>query len=108
MKDAGKHLWKRMARRQVGSHKKRDEEADEEEPEEEEEEEGEGDEIRQVVFIEGEEGVAIQFPKGLSQTETVGRGYTWRTVSVIATPKEALTQSASRDTEEEKAAASPD
>jgi hypothetical protein len=50
--------------------------------------EEEEEEVRQVVFIEGEEGVAIEFPKGLSQTETVGRGYAWRTVSVIATPKE--------------------
>ena len=43
-----------------------------------------GGTVREVVFIENENGVQVQFPQDLSQTETVGRAYAWRTVGIVA------------------------
>jgi hypothetical protein len=90
IKDTGKHLWRRMSR---DSQKKKNNEERKDSSEgevdcEKAKTSGE-DGVREVVFIEGEEGLQVQFPQDLSQTETVGRGYAWRTVSIIAKPKDA-------------------
>ena len=94
LKDTGKHLWKRVSKDGGGK-------GDEKEGKDSSEDVldlgksstdgGDGGNVREVVFIEGAEGVQVQFPQDLSETETVGRGYAWRTVSIIAKANEGTT-----------------